>query len=71
MVGPSVDSKSAFLNNTPVIRSNFRCSGVRMCQYLHPDIRRQHHIDPIEALETIKEHRERNSHVDQRVRSNA
>lgn len=66
-----VASKCAFLQNTPIRRTNFRCTGVKHCEYLDPEIRRLHHTDAENALEVIKRCREENCQSDMRVRANA
>jgi hypothetical protein len=67
-----VNSKCAFLQDTPVMRSNFKCTGVKYCEFLDPEILHLHHDeDPSNALAIIQQRRNRNSYADARVRANA
>jgi hypothetical protein len=51
----------SFLDDAPATRSNIDCTGVKMCEYIDPQIRAMHHKEVTqEMLEQIKAVRIRN-----------
>jgi hypothetical protein len=54
-------SNSAFLNDSPITRTNYLCSGVVHCQYLHEDIKEMDHSEVTDTmLNTLRQIRETN-----------
>jgi hypothetical protein len=67
----NIDSKCAFIQNAAVMRTNYKCSGVKHCEYLDSDIRSAWHTDAEHVLTMIKERRDRDSFADTKERANA
>lgn len=61
-IGPTdKKSSSSFLDDALVTRSNMKCTGVKACEYLDPEIQNMQHTEvTTEMLQKIQEIRHRN-----------